>query len=204
MRIGPHFLFVAMVVAVLVIPTPVEAHSEFQLFSQTNSGRGVDCAMCHAHPNGPEGLKPGQIGSLDAGELARLGHARAAFEPGAPVDSPILNAFGNRIVTELGKKKVLELRAQPGLLGSLLSADSDLDHDGIPDATEFLEGTDPLNSQHGSPGALFFYNLKEQWFPIVMLALATVLGLFGLNHLLTWFSILTDQWSADSSHSEGD
>ena len=205
MKIGVALRSCVVVSALFaVMQGEVFARSEFQVFSQANSGRGVDCAMCHAHPNGPEGLKPGQIGSLNAQELKLLGLARTAFEPGSSVENPILNDFGNRIVFELGKRTFLELRAQPELLGSLLSADSDLDHDGIPDATEFLQGTHPLSSQHGAPGALFLHNLGEQWFPIVMLAVATALGLYGLRHLLIWFSILTDQWSAESSSSEGD
>ena len=43
-------------------------------------------------------MKHGQIGSLTAAEMAELNRARTAFEPGQKVQSPILNAFGNRVM----------------------------------------------------------------------------------------------------------
>jgi hypothetical protein len=119
------------------------AYPEFQKYVQQNSGRNVNCAMCHAHPDGPEGLKPGQIGSLKPQELDLLNRARAAFEPGQEVQSPILNAFGNDIVKRLGKSQFLLLRQDPQKLAEALGAESDLDGDSICDADEYLAGPCP-------------------------------------------------------------
>jgi len=163
------------------------AYPEMEAWVEAHSGRSVDCAMCHTHPDGPEGVKAGQIRSLDAEELARLNQARAAFEPGAGVDSPILNDFGDRILNDVGKRRFLEIRAtDPGLLVNALGEEGDLDGDGIPDATEYAEGTDPLDPQHGAPLSLLRHNLARYWFDLLMLALATACGLYGLNHLLEW------------------
>jgi hypothetical protein len=43
---------------------PALAYPEFEVWIEKNSGRYVDCAMCHSHPEGPEGVKAGQIRSL--------------------------------------------------------------------------------------------------------------------------------------------
>ncbi|MBM3289952.1 MAG: hypothetical protein FJY92_07350, partial [Candidatus Hydrogenedentes bacterium] len=156
------------------------AYPEFQQYSQKVSGRTSNCAMCHAHPDGPEGLKPGQIGSLTQEELDRLGRARAAFEPGQNVDSPILNAFGNAIVKKVGKTKFLQIRLHPEDLPAALGTDSDLDHDGVSDSAEFLAGTDPLDEGSGPPAKLFLHNLRENAFNIAMMIVATALGIYGL------------------------
>ncbi len=75
-----------LLVAVMVAACgPAAGYPEFQKFSQANSGRVTDCAMCHRHPDGPEGAAFGQIGSLTPAQLADLGKARAAFEPGVEV-----------------------------------------------------------------------------------------------------------------------
>lgn len=160
------------------------AYPEFQKFTQTNSGRVTNCAMCHVHPDGPEGAGHGQIGSLKADELARLGRARAAFEPGADVDSPILNGFGDTIVRTIGKSKVLELRSRPGDLAGMLDPASDLDSDGIPDAREYLEGTHPLQAGSGDPWSLFATNLRRSGFHIGAILVASILTMYGLACLL--------------------
>jgi hypothetical protein len=166
---------------------PAAAYPEYEVFVEQRSGRYVNCALCHTHPDGPEGTKPGQIRSLDAAELARLNRARGAFEPGAGVDSPILNDFGDRILDVVGKKRFLEIRVtDPGVLAEELGSESDLDGDGIADATEYLEGTHPLDAQHGAPLRLLRHNLARHWFDILMIVLATVCGLWGLNHVLAW------------------
>jgi hypothetical protein len=165
------------------------AHPEFQIFVQQNSSRNVDCAMCHAHPDGPDGLKPGQIGSLSHEEIAQLQDARAAFDPGHVVDNPLLNAFGNSLVEQLGKRKLLELRQHPEQLPDAIGYTSDIDGDGIPDAEEYLAGTHPVDPQHGDPWRLFVINMRRNAFHIVMLVLATAAGLFGLNNLLRWFEL---------------
>lgn len=160
------------------------AYPEFQKFSQTNSGRVTNCAMCHVHPDGPDGAGHGQIGSLDAAGLERLGRARAAFEPGQDVDSPILNGFGNTVIRSVGKSKVLEFRSRPADLAAALDPASDLDADGIPDAREFLEGTHPLQSGSGDPWSLFVTNLRRSGFHVGAILLASVLTMFGLANLL--------------------
>lgn len=160
------------------------AYPEFQRFSQDNSGRPINCAMCHANSDGPEGAGRGQIGSLTPSELNRLNAARGAFSPGVPVQSPILNEFGNRIITQVGKTKFLELRAHPEQLADVYGFTTDLDADGIPDAQEYLDGTHPLNKTHGNPWKLFVHNLGAYKLHVAMLILATVAGLWGLSHLL--------------------
>ncbi len=172
---------------------PARAYPEFKAWIDQHSGRHVDCGFCHANPEGPEGVRPGQIRSLDAQELERLNVARAAFEPGQKVASPILNAFGNEIIERLGKRRFLEIRSRdPGLLADALVAagdgESDLDGDGIPNVVEFREGTDPLNPRHGAPLRLLVANLAGHWFDLLMIALATLCGLYGLNHLSEWAS----------------
>jgi hypothetical protein len=181
-----NFLVAAAGVAAVLL-SPLFGHPEFQVFIQKNSGRNVDCALCHSHPEGPEGVKPGQIGSLSAAEMDRLNRARAAFEPGMPVDNPLLNEFGNHLLMTVGKRDFLLLRAHPERLADLLGRESDLDGDGIPDSREYLEGTHPLNPRHGDPWSLFLHNLQQSRFELFMVALATLLGLYGLNNLLRWF-----------------
>jgi len=175
----------------IIAATHVQAYSEFQKFVTANSGRPVNCAMCHANHDGPEGTAPGQIGRLTPAEQAELGRARAALEPGANINSPILNAFGNHIVNSLGKKKVLELRVAPAELAKLLPADGDLDGDGIPDAQEYLAGTNPLDKNDGDPWRLFQNNLKRNFTQILLTLAATVAGLYSLNHFLHGFAIAT-------------
>ena len=173
--------------ALCLLAVSAGAYPEFESWVEANSGRYVNCALCHSHPDGPEGVKPGQIRSLNQAELARLNRARAAFEPGHEVDSPILNDFGDHIVETLGKRRFLEIRTtDPGLLVDELGQGSDLDGDGIPDATELAEGTHPLDPRHGAPLRLLRHNLARSWFDILMIALATACGLWGLNHLLGW------------------
>ena len=166
---------------------PASAYPEFEVWVERSSGRYVNCALCHTHPDGPEGVKPGQIRSLDRAALERLNRARAAFEPGQEVDSPILNDFGDHIMEELGKRRFLEIRTtDPGELVEALGTESDLDGDGIPDATEYAEGTHPLDPRHGAPRRLLAENLGRHWFDILMIALATAFGVWGLGHLLGW------------------
>src|SRR3989304_578926 len=174
-------LFVIIISAALIQVTTAFAHPEFQRYSKEVSGRSVNCAVCHRHSDGPEGLKPGQIGSLDQDELNALGLARQALKPGAGVPSPILNEFGNSILNQFGKEKILELKQRPELLAGSLSKTSDLDGDGIPDGEEFKDGTHPLNSLDGHPGKFFKNNLGKNWFDILMIILRTGAGPYGLQ-----------------------
>jgi len=160
------------------------AYPEFQRFSQVNSGRPINCAMCHANGDGPEGASRGQIGSLTPDELNRLNAARGAFAPGIAVQSPILNAFGNKIISTIGKTRFLELRAHPEQLAEVYGFQSDLDSDGIADAQEYLEGTHPLNNVHGNPLSLFLHNLKVYRLHVILTVLATIAGFYGFSHLL--------------------
>lgn len=174
-----------------------DAYPEFQAFAQKSSGRQVNCGMCHANPDGPNGLKPGQIGSLSIAELDRLARARQAFQPGTAVDSPILNAFGNHIVQAVGRSAVIGFKLNPAGLAPALGHASDLDQDGIPDGQEFLEGTDPLDSQSGNPWTLFAHNFARSRGHIFMLLLATLAGLYGLNNLLRWFALIGEPADED-------
>lgn len=166
----------------------LHAYPEFETFVEAHSGRTIDCSLCHTHGDGPEGVRPGQIRSLTAEELDQLNRARAAIQPGTDVDSPILNDFGDLILQRVGKRRFLELRtSDPGALAEELGFEHDLDGDGISDAREYLEGTHPLDPHHGDPWRLFFHNLRTYAFHLVLILLATLLGLYGLNHLLAWF-----------------
>ncbi len=171
-------------IILLVVTGDCLAYPEFQKFSQENSGRPINCAMCHTNSDGPEGASRGQIGSLTPEELNRLNAARGAFAPGIPVQSPILNEFGNNIITVVGKTKFLDLRAHPAQLAEVYGFKSDLDLDGIPDAREYLDGTHPLNKVHGSPLRLFLNNLKFYRLHVILIVLATLAGFFGFSHLL--------------------
>lgn len=177
-------LALLIVLAAASLQHRVFAYPEFQAFVAKSSGRTVNCAMCHSNSDGPEGTAPGQIGNLNAAELERLGRARAALQPGQDVNSPILNAFGNHIVKSIGKEKFIELKLSPAHLADLLPADSDLDHDGIPDAREYLDGTLPINHNDGNPLLLFQHNFRANFLSIVLTLAATVSGIWGLSHLL--------------------
>jgi len=176
--------------ALFAVSPIASAYPEFQQYAQKTSGRNTNCAMCHAHPDGPEGLKPGQIGSLTPEELNTLGQARAAFEPGQNVQNPILNEFGNEIVKTIGKTKFLQIRLHPEELPTVLDAQSDLDRDGIPNVDEFVAGTHPLDEGSGDPARLIVVNLRRYSFHLVMLALATASGVYGLNAVLHGFDAL--------------
>ncbi len=187
MRAHISGMLIALIAAVLC--PRAQAYSEYRDCIQKVSGRNVDCALCHAHPEGPEGLKPGQIGSLNAEEQARLNQARTAFNPGVEVQSPILNTFGNSIIRTVGKQKFLAMRQHPEQLSAALQADSDLDLDGIPDARELLEGTHPLLDAQGNPSLLLLHNLSRHGFQVGTAAVATGLILFGLANLRRYFAL---------------
>lgn len=178
-------------VALAATGVSANAHSEFQAFVRRNSGRAIDCALCHTHSNGPEGTAPGQIGSLTPEEMARLNRARAAFEPGGNIDSPILNDFGDLLLQRVGKKRILELRSSPGDLVGEIGFESDLDQDGVPDAREYLEGTHPNMATDGDPWTLFVHNFRGQITRVVLITIATAITLYGLVHLLRGFGVRT-------------
>jgi hypothetical protein len=181
---------VAVLVGLCLAPR-LHAYVEYQTFIVTNSGRPVNCSMCHTHHDGPEGTAPGQIGRLSAVELEQLGRARGAFLPGTDIENPILNEFGNHIVRAIGRTKVLELRLNPAALADVLPQDHDLDGDGIPDVREYLEGTHPVNPRDGNPWLLFRNNFRRHLPSILLTLVATALGLYGLGYLLHGFAIAT-------------
>jgi hypothetical protein len=188
---------IAIAFGAIALSPAAAAHSEFQAFVRKNSGRPVDCAMCHVHSNGPEGTGPGQIGSLTPEEMTRLNRARAAFDPGANVDSPILNEFGDLLLQRIGKKRILELRSAPAELAHELGFESDLDQDGVPDAREYLDGTHPLIASDGDPWTLFLHNLRRHGFHLVMICIATAVTLYGLVNLLHGFAVRLRAKAAD-------
>lgn len=173
----------------LLAASALQAYPEFQAQIVKQSGRSVNCAVCHVHGDGPDGNAVGQIGHLTKEEFDRLGMARAALEPGANVNSPILNSFGNHIIHSIGKKSFLELRQFPQKLAEVLPANSDLDGDGIPDVREFLDGTHPLKKNDGAPLLLLKINIQRNLPQLGLTIAATLAGLFGLNHLLHGFAI---------------
>lgn len=182
-------LLILMFVMIMRMPG---AYPEFQTFSQKRSGRIVDCSMCHVSGDGPYGTKPGQVSALDANERELLTAARNASQPGQKVQSPILNAFGNHIVEKLGGDRIRDLVKEPEKLADALGYKSDLDGDGIPDAQEYLDGTDPLSSQSGTPHRLFIDNVSRYWFDILMIIVTTAVGFFGLNNLFRWFTLAAE------------
>ncbi len=175
---------VPSIICVMTLVSSVEAYPEFQKFSQTNSGRTVNCAMCHTHPDGPNGGAFGQIGSLTPAQMEKLNQARSAFEPGKQVESPILNAFGNHIIKTVGKTRFLEYRSRPAELANALGTTSDLDGDGVADSREYLEGTHPLNSMNGNPRLLFMHNFVRYRLHVGLIFIATIITIYGLANIL--------------------
>lgn len=173
---------------IFLFPGIAMAHPEYLQYFKKESGRPINCAMCHINPEGPEGVGPGQIGSLDAAGKKMLARARKA-RPGDNITNPILNPFGNEILNAIGHDKLVELEKDPGEISGLLPKRSDLDHNGIPDYQKLLDGTDPLNPNDGLPWKLFIINFKRNWFQIMMTVLATISGVFGLCYTILWFSI---------------
>jgi len=166
------------------------AHPEYLQYFKKESGRPINCAMCHKDPEGPEGVRPDQIGGLSKEEKKQLDRARKA-NPGDNIINPILNPFGNEILNAIGHDKLVLLEQDPGEIPKLLSKTSDLSHNGIPDYQKLLDGTDPLNPYDGLPWKLFIINFKKNLFQIVMTILATIAGVYGLCYTILWFSIRT-------------
>lgn len=183
-----HSTALVAAAVLLFAAAPVGAYPEFQQHIVKATARPVNCALCHMHSDGPEGAAPGQIGHLTQAQQTELGRARAAFLPGAKPNNPLLNAFGNHIINSIGKTKFLEVRLAPQQLPDLLPKDSDLDGDGISDATELAMGTHPLLKSDGDPALLFKSNFRTNLTQIILAFGATVVGLWGLGHLLRGFA----------------
>jgi cytochrome c553 len=165
-----------------------QAYPEFQRHIQSSSGQVVSCALCHSHPDGPDGSKHGQLESLSARELELLAQSRGQLEPGPIVNNPVLNEFGDYLVASLGRNRLMALRPTPELLGASMAAGHDQDQDGIDDARELREGTDPTDPRHGHPARLLSTNMRRHWTELVLAAAATLLGLFGLRRVLAFFA----------------
>lgn len=160
------------------------AFPEYEAFIKQHSGRPMNCGMCHVNPDGPLGTGEAQLGRLTPQEMERVNQARAATEPGQQVNSPILNAFGNSIVEKVGTRAFVAMGADPGKLPSVYGMQSDLDGDGIPDAQEFLDGTNPLDKNHGAPWRLFTINLRRQMSQNLLALVILGLAFFGLTSLV--------------------
>lgn len=183
--IHPHFIASLFVVWLhILVPAPVGGYPQFETFVEKHSHRISDCSMCHANSSGPTGDGPGQIGGLTNEEIERLSKARAAMTPGQDVDSPILNEFGNHIIKAIGRQRFLALISNPEDLAVALGNKSDLDGDGISDATEYRDGTDPLNKSSGDPARLFFVNINRWKMHILLLLLASGLLSWGLSNVI--------------------
>lgn len=187
----------ALAVAFLAFPAGANAYPEFQAQITKSSGRPVNCALCHANPDGPDGTSYGQIGRLNPEEMERLNRARKAIEPGVEVKSPILNEFGNYLVRSLGMRRLLELKLNPAALPDAIDPKNDMDRDGIPDAEELRDGTHPLKKEDGRPWLLFTHNVRQNLWTIFLAAVATASGLYGLAQLLQGFAR-----AARASHAE--
>lgn len=179
---------VRMICLLAFAATMLQAYPEFQKFSQTHSGRTVNCGMCHASPEGPDGLSFGQVGSLDSVQMELLKDARRAQQPGMDVNNPVLNPFGNKLVRVMGVRLLVDAKKDPAMLHFYLKDAGDMDGDGVTDAQEFLDGTNPNNRYHGDPLALFLTNVQHHLFEIVMIFMATGAGMFGLSNLLMAFA----------------
>ncbi len=168
--------------------TTLLAYPEFQKFSSLHSRRTVNCGMCHASVDGPDGVGFGQIGSLDTMQMELLKEARRAQRPGMEVNNPILNPFGNKMVSAMGVRLLIDAKKDPAIIYFYMKDAGDLDGDGIIDAEEYLDGTNPNNKHHGDPWKLFFVNIVKNGFEIVMILLATIAGIYGLTNLLLSFA----------------
>lgn len=198
-RLDKGFLGFAMIA--LAWSGIAAAYPEFEQYIDQTSGRYVNCSLCHTHPEGPEGVKPGQIGSLSPQEMEQLNKARAAFEPGQEIDNPVLNDFGDSIIQQLGKREFLQMRTRPEDLAGALRKDTDLDGDSISDVEEYSAGTLPLDPRHGDPWRLFLHNLRDRWFHVAMLLVATALGFYGLGAFVHAFEARARQQAADPEES---
>ena len=146
--------------------TSAFAFNEFQTFIEQKSKKQLNCAYCHSHVNGPNGNEAGQLGSLSEDEKQLTAYNQFVKSNKELVDSPILNEFGNYLVKKLGYEKITNAQNDPSLLVNELN-DLDLDHDGISDAQELLDGTLPNDPLDGSPVKLLINNLKKKWVEII-------------------------------------
>lgn len=172
---------------VILFPNHTFSYPKLYDLILAKSGKKIDCGICHAHGNGPEGLMKGQIGGLDAIGLDQLMSARKAFDPGVKIKNPLLNDFGNEMVFILGRKEIIALGNQPEKLIEIYPKELDLDNDGIPDIDELMEGTLPHDPQSGNPLKLMVHNLKGSWFEILLTLIGTGFMFYGFFQLILGF-----------------
>ena len=158
------------------------AFNEFQTYIEQKSKKQLNCAYCHSHVNGPNGNEAGQLGSLNDEQKQLTAYNQFLSANKELVDSPILNEFGNYLVKKLGYEKITNAQNDPSLLVNELK-DSDLDHDGISDAQELLDGTLPNDPLDGNPFKLFLNNLRKNLVEICFQVIAIVLLIISLFKL---------------------
>lgn len=185
-----HLYLLVALLTMAIFAQPAICYPPYQAFVEKHSKRTVNCALCHVNENGPVGDGPGQKGSLNAEQLARLNQEHLAMLPGTSVDSPVLNRFGNQIIKSLGRAKFLQTMTDPAQLAVALGDKSDLDGDGISDAREYLDGTDPLNRFHGDPWRMFMVNIDRYKIHLILTAVSVVFVCFGLSDIYRGFALL--------------
>jgi hypothetical protein len=186
-RLASAFIGWVILLVTIISAPRANGYPQYQAFVEKHSGRTVNCSMCHVNENGPVGNGVGQIGSLTAPQMAQLNEEHLAMAPGIDVHSPILNRFGNQIIKELGRAKFLQTMSNPAKLAEALGDKSDLDGDGISDAQEYLDGTDPLNKFHGDAWRMFWINLGRYKKHILLTAIAMALLTYGLSEIYKGF-----------------
>ena len=162
----------------------VYAFNEFQTYIELKSKKQLNCAYCHNHVNGPNGNEDEQLGSLSEEQKQLTAYNQFLQGNKELVNSPILNEFGNYLVKKLGYEKIINAQNDPSLLVNELK-DSDLDHDGISDAQELLDGTLPNDSLDGKPLKLFLNNIRKKLVEICFQVIAIVLLIISLFKLKT-------------------
>ena len=158
------------------------AFNEFQTYIEQKSKKQLNCAYCHNHTNGPEGNEPGQLGSLSEEQKQLTTYNQFLSTNKELVDSPILNEFGNYLVKKLGYDTIVKAQDDPNKIVEVLK-ESDLDHDGINDSEEVLDGTLPNDPLDGNPFKLFVSNIKKKWIEIYFQIVALVLLIISLFKL---------------------
>ena len=167
---------------IFFIPLNAFAFNEFQIFIEQKSKKQLNCAYCHGHVNGPNGSEAGQLGSLNEEQKQLTTYNQFLQGKKELADSPILNEFGNYLVKKLGYEKITNAQNDLSLLIDELK-DSDLDHDGINDAQELLDGTLPNDPLDGSPFKLFLNNIRKKSVEICFQVIAIVLLIVSLFKL---------------------
>lgn len=175
-------LFLCFFVSLFLYSHSVHAFNEFQTFIEEKSKKQLNCAYCHAHPNGPEGNDEGQLDSLSENKKKLTAYNQYLSANKLFINSPILNDFGNYLVKKLGYEELVNAQNNPSIIIERLK-DLDFDKDGINDSTEIQEGTLPSDPLDGNPYRLFINNLKKNLLEILLQIFSVVLFTFSLFKL---------------------